>query len=107
MVHIVPFGFITAKNFYFIWFSNLSILNVLDEDYSRKSSYVLHLVPTFLLWICKTKLKFPKVISEAVNRGRPDNTMAIRNMTKVQSMIYKTLHRKLKIDQHEPIKTWD
>ena len=31
-----------------------------------------------------------------------DNTMAEAKRTKGQTTIYKTLHRKLKIDQHEP-----
>jgi len=38
---------------------------------------------------------------ESVNRRRIDNTI------KEQTMIYKTLHRKLKIEQHEPLKTVD
>jgi hypothetical protein len=32
-----------------------------------------------------------------------DNAMAKRKRTKEQTMIYKTLHRKLKIDQHKPL----
>jgi hypothetical protein len=38
---------------------------------------------------------------EAINR-RTDNTIAKRKKTKGQTTIYKTLYRKLKIDQHEP-----
>jgi hypothetical protein len=34
-------------------------------------------------------------------RRRPDYTMAKRRRTKEQAIIYKTLHRKLKIEQHE------
>ena len=34
---------------------------------------------------------------KSVNRRRIDNTMV-----KEQTMIYRTLHRKLKIEQHEP-----
>ena len=37
-------------------------------------------------------------ISKVINQRR-DNTMAKK--TKEQIMIYKTLHRKLKIEQHE------
>jgi len=37
-----------------------------------------------------------------VNRTRTDNTMTTRKMTKGQTTIYKTMHRKLKIAQHEP-----
>ena len=32
---------------------------------------------------------------------RTDNTVAKRIRIKVETMIYKTLHRKLKIEQHE------
>jgi hypothetical protein len=35
------------------------------------------------------------------NRKRTDNTMDNRKRTKGQTMIYKTLHRKQKIKQHE------
>jgi hypothetical protein len=38
--------------------------------------------------------------SKSVNQGRTDNTMAKRKKTKGQTTIYKTLHRKLKIEQH-------
>ena len=44
-----------------------------------------------------------KVSSEVLNR-RTDNTMAKRKRTKVHTTIYKTLRRKLKIEQHEPNK---
>jgi len=33
---------------------------------------------------------------------RTDNAMAKRKMTKRQKVIYKTLHRNLKIEHHEP-----
>ena len=46
-------------------------------------------------------LKIPKSDEEAVNR-RTDNTIVRKKGTKGQKMIYKTLHRKLKIEQHEP-----
>jgi hypothetical protein len=42
-------------------------------------------------------LKIPKRKSEAVNQ-RTDNTMTKRKRTKGQTMIYKTPHRKLKIE---------
>ena len=48
----------------------------------------------------------PKGQSESINR-RTDNTMAKRKGTKGQATIYKTLHRKQKIEQHEPSKTRD
>ena len=40
--------------------------------------------------------------SESVNRRRIDNTMAKRKRTKGQITIYKTLHKKPKIEKHEP-----
>ena len=43
----------------------------------------------------------PNGQSEAVNRKRADNTMVKRKSTKGQTTIYKTLCRKLKIEQHE------
>ena len=45
-------------------------------------------------------MKIPKGYSDAVNR-MTDNTMVKRKRTKGQTMIYKTLHRKLTIEQHE------
>jgi hypothetical protein len=50
-------------------------------------------------------LKIPKRQSEARNQRRTDHIMVKRKKTKEQTMIYKTLHRKLKIQQHEAIKT--
>jgi hypothetical protein len=49
-------------------------------------------------------LKIQKGLSEAVNLIRTDNTIATRKKKGVggrQTMIYKTLHRKLKITLHE------
>ena len=48
----------------------------------------------------KKSLKMSKGSSEAVNR-RTDSTMPKRKRTKTQTSIYKTLHRKLKIEQYE------
>jgi len=45
-------------------------------------------------------LKIPKGRSESVNQRRTDNTMIKRK--RGQTTIYKTLHRKLKIEQHVP-----
>jgi hypothetical protein len=39
-----------------------------------------------------------------VFKRRTDNTMATRKMTKEQTTIYKTLHRKLKIEWHNTTK---
>jgi hypothetical protein len=47
-------------------------------------------------------LKIPKVQSQSINRRRTDNTMAKGKTTKGQTTIYKTLHRKLKVEHHEP-----
>jgi hypothetical protein len=44
----------------------------------------------------------PKGKSEAVNRRRTDNTMAKTKGTKGQTTMYEILHRKLKIEKHEP-----
>jgi hypothetical protein len=46
----------------------------------------------------RKRLKIPKRESESVNRGRTDNTMAKSKSTRGQTTIYKTLHRKLKIE---------
>ena len=51
----------------------------------------LYLIP------CKKSLKMPKWKSESVNRRRSDNTKE-----KEQTAIYKTLRRKVMIEQHEP-----
>jgi hypothetical protein len=45
-------------------------------------------------------IQWPKAVN-----GRTDNTMAKRNKKKTykgQTVICKTLHRKLKVEQHEP-----
>ena len=39
--------------------------------------------------------------SKVVNRRKTDNTMAKRKRLKGQTAIYKTLHRKQMIEQHE------
>jgi hypothetical protein len=51
-------------------------------------------------------LKTPKRKSETVNGRRTDKEMAKRKKTKGLTIIYKTLHRKLNIEQHEPQKPW-
>ena len=50
----------------------------------------------------KKSLKIPKGSSKTVNR-RTDNTMAKSKGTKSQATIFKTLYRKLTIEQHEPL----
>jgi len=37
-----------------------------------------------------------------IHKSQTDNTMAKRKRAKGQTMIYKTLHIQLKIEQHEP-----
>ena len=49
-----PFGFIALKHFKLIWLSNISILSVLDEVYSRNMSYVLNVIFTFFLLVLTT-----------------------------------------------------
>ena len=44
-------------------------------------------------------LKIPKRCSVSVNRIKSDNTMTKRKCTKGQTVISKTPHRKLKIEQ--------
>jgi hypothetical protein len=39
-----------SRNVLFNWLSNLSILSVPDEGYSRNASGALNLISTFLLW---------------------------------------------------------
>jgi hypothetical protein len=51
---------------------------------------------------CKNTKKILKGQSEAINRRQTDSTMAKIKRTKGQATIYKTLHRKKKIEQHEP-----
>jgi hypothetical protein len=49
-------------------------------------------------------LKISQRYSEAVIRRWAENKMVKRKRAKGQTMIYKTLHRKLKIEQQEPHK---
>ena len=53
-------------------------------------------------WSVEEKFEEPKDYSKAINPRNTDNTMAKRKRTKGQTMIYKTLHRKLRIERHEP-----
>jgi hypothetical protein len=43
-----------------------------------------------------------KGVIRTINWRRTDNTMSKRKRTKGHTTIYKTLHRKLKTQQHEP-----
>jgi hypothetical protein len=45
--------------------------------------------------------------SEPVNQRRTGNAIAKRKKTTGQTMMYKLLHIKLKIEQHEPSKNWE
>ena len=42
-----------------------------------------------------------KIFEDTKYQRRTNNTIAKQNRTKGQGMIYKTLHRKLEIEQHE------
>ena len=46
-------------------------------------------------------VKIPKRKPEIVNQRKTENITAKRKRTKGQNMIYKTLHLKLMIEQHE------
>jgi hypothetical protein len=48
-----------------------------------------------------TMAKRRRIDYTMAKRRRIDYTMAKRRRTKGQTIIYKTLHRKLKIEQHE------
>jgi hypothetical protein len=64
-------------------------------------SKLLYLYKSTETFCAKKSLTIPKGLSESVNRRRTDNAMAKRKRTKGQTTIYKRLHRKLKIEQHE------
>ena len=51
-----------------------------------------------------TSRKFSRYQSEVVNRRSKDNTVGNIKKSKEQTLIYKTLHRKQNIEQHEPNK---
>jgi len=56
----------------------------------------------FILWyiVYKKSLKIPKVQSEYANKRRTEKVKGKK--TKGQTTIYKTQHRKLKIEKDEP-----
>ena len=58
-----------------------------------------NLLDLYTIFSFKTNLKVLKAQPDAVN-GRTDNTMTKRKVTKGQTIIYQTLHIKLKIE-HE------
>jgi hypothetical protein len=58
-----------------------------------------------MYWYDNKSLQIPKRYSEALYQRRTDNAMAKEKKIKRQAMIFKTLHRKLKIEHHEPTKT--
>ena len=73
--------------------------NKLFKILNLRLSYYTYMFP---LVSSKKRLKIRKWYSEVVNLRSPENTMAKRIERKWQTMIYKILHRKLKIEQHEP-----
>ena len=62
----------------------------------------IYFVPDFKYYIC-ISLTIPKGKQEAANfkMTGTDKTIAKKKKLKVQRMIYKSLHRRLKIQQHE------
>ena len=71
---------------------------IFNIGYSRQVQYQIDLIHIYhLLYFEDTKRAI-----RSVNRRRTDNTMAKRKRTKGQITIYKVLHRKQKIEQHEP-----
>ena len=50
----------------------------------------------------KKSLKIPKGYSNSVTQRSTDTTMVNRKWTRGQTTTYQILHRKLKIEQHEP-----
>jgi len=69
-----PFGFISLKHFKLIWLSNLWILSVLDEVYSRNMSHALILIFTFLLLVLTTFVQSVN-ISHYKGQTLPENSM--------------------------------
>jgi len=67
--------------------------------YSKSKILYKH---TVILRSFKKILKIPKGQSEAVNQRRTDNTMTKGKSKQANTTKNKTLHRKLKIEQHEP-----
>ena len=67
--------------------------NVSDKGYSRNASYSLNLISIFVLPTDDHAPIFSPLMVKF--RGK-------RKRTNRQTTIYKTLHRKRKIEQHEP-----
>jgi hypothetical protein len=62
---------------------------------------ILFVRENILYYACNEKLKDTKAVIRSVIR-RTENIMAKRKRAKRQTTIYKTLQRKLMIEQHEP-----
>jgi hypothetical protein len=58
----------------------------------------IHLLPEFVAYIQQEKLEVTKGVIRSINRRRAYNTLVQR-----QTTVYKTLNRKIKIEQHEPL----
>ena len=67
----------------------------------RVKYYLRHSTTIKKTFVGRKFLEIPKRWVQTVS-GRTDNTMDKRKQTKGQTMIHKKLHRKLKIEQHEP-----
>ena len=79
----------------------LKVINQINKHYLYMCTLQLssHFPDTY--GISKKCLKSPKGQPEAVNWMRTDNTITKPKMTKGQTTIYKTPHRKLKIEQQK------
>jgi hypothetical protein len=62
---------------------------------------ITQIVGVVLSWKINTSLKIPNGQLEAVN-GRTDIYNGPKKKDKITTMTHKTLHRKPKIEQHEP-----
>jgi len=73
------------------------VLCATKKHYFSRLPFAIH---TNLLCL-KESLKIPQRYSEAANQRKSDNAMVKGKRTKWQTIIYKILHRKLKIERYE------
>jgi hypothetical protein len=67
-----PFGFIAPKHIYIVWLSNVSILSVPDEGYSRNVPCALNLISTFyfnIYFAQSQNIGNPKSIKVFINKN--------------------------------------
>jgi len=86
------------------------------DDFPEKFDCVLFVFFPFLVFLTNKKITVQvylskyyscniddsKGIIKTASRRRTDNALAKRKGTKGQTTIFKPLHRKIKIEQHEP-----